>query len=123
LPLPPQPGVDVHTGKAVAGGGELALERLAPHLPIVDHRQVQFLLQSDDLADRAVLGRLELSRREHAPRAGLAGLAEELRPEQAPNVLNPRIDRHNAQRPTPRPLPHPGTGRVLQPDRIRACNS
>src|SRR5262249_1644226 len=49
MPLPPQPGVDIHAGKAVAGGGELALERLAPHLPVVDHRQAHFLLPPPNL--------------------------------------------------------------------------
>src|SRR5690349_17290242 len=108
MPLTPQPGVDVHAGEAVAGGGELTLEGLAPHLAVVDHRKAELLLHGDDLADRPVLGRLERGRRELPARVGVAGIAQELRPEQAPNVLHPRIHRHNAQRPTPR---SPGVSR------------
>src|SRR5713101_3275818 len=106
MPLAPQPGVGVHAGKAVAGGGELALEGLAPHLPVVDYREAESLLHRHDLADRTVLSRLELSRRQLTPRVGLTGIAQELRPQQAPHVLNPRIHRHNPQRATPPPLVH-----------------
>jgi hypothetical protein len=42
-----------------------------------------------------------LSRRELTPRVGVAGIAQEWRPQQAPDVLHPRIHPHNAQRPTP----------------------
>src|SRR5690348_14034888 len=108
MPFAPQPGIDIHAGKAVAGGGELALEGLAPHLPVIDHREAKFLLHSHDLADRAVLGRLEPGRRQLTPRAGVAGIAQELRPQQAPHVLNPRIHRHNPSLPHPPPRPHRG---------------
>src|SRR5215469_2526220 len=95
MPLAPQPGVDVHAGKAVTGGGEFALKRLTPHLSVIDHRKAELLLHSDDLPHRAVLGRLEPSRRELTPRVGFAGIAQELRPQQASHMLNPRIHRHH----------------------------
>src|SRR5690349_4258514 len=117
MPLTPQPGVDVHAGEAVAGGGELTLEGLAPHLAVVDHRQANFLLHGDDLADRPVLGRLEPGRREHPLRVGFAGIAQELRAEQAPHVLHPRIDCHNAQRPTPGRAHSPGPRPDVTPRR------
>src|SRR5262249_58784468 len=105
MPLPPQPGVDIHAGKAVTGGGELALERLAPHLPVAHHRQAEVFLQRDNLADRPVLGRLELSRRKLTPRICLAGGPQKLRPQPATHALNTRMHRHNPQHPPPRPPP------------------
>src|SRR5690348_9614435 len=117
MPFTPQPGVDVHAGEAVAGGGELTLEGLAPHLAVVDHRLAKLLLHGDDLADRPVLGRLEPGRREHPPRVGFAGIAQELRAEQAPHVLHPRIDGHTAQRPTPGRAHSPGPRPDVTPRR------
>src|SRR5262249_8303432 len=84
----------------------LGVDGRAPHLAVVAPRRAEFFLHRDALAARPVLGRLELSRRKLPPRIGLAGVPQELRPQQAPHVLNPRMHRHNPQHPTPRPLPH-----------------
>src|SRR5260370_20006785 len=84
MPGPPQPGIEADPTEAVAGRGELGLERLAPHLPVVDDRQVQFILQRDDLPHSAVLGRLELRRRNLTPRAGRPRVTQERRGAAAP---------------------------------------
>jgi len=101
VPGTPQPGIDIHPGEPVAGGGELALERLAAHLAVAHHRQADLLLDGHDLAHGPVLGGLQTTRRQLTPGVGLARIAQETRAEQAPNVLNPRKHRHNSQRPTP----------------------
>ena len=59
MPVAPEPGIHAHAGDAFARGGELGLERVAPHLAVVHDRQADVLLQRDDLADGPVLGRLE----------------------------------------------------------------
>ena len=84
------------------------------------------LLHGDDLAHRPVLGRLQPGRGQLAPRVGVAGVAQEFRAQQAPDMLDPRIDRHNAQRPTPG-LPgnsrSPATGPGDRPGQSRKPDS
>ena len=96
VPGTPQPGAGVHPGEAVAGRGELALERLAPHLAVAHHGQADVLLHGDDLTHGLVLGCLQPGRGQLAPGEGITGIAQETRAEQTPHVLNPRIHRHNA---------------------------
>src|SRR5215471_13158394 len=98
MPLAPQPGVDVHAGKAVTGGGEFALKRLTPHLSVIDHRKAELLLHSDDLPHRAGT-------------AAAAGFphAQPAHPPPPP------------QRLTPRQLPHQVRYRITHSDRILVC--
>jgi hypothetical protein len=79
--------------------GELALERLAAHLPVAHDRQADFLLHRDDLTHRPVLGGLQSGRGQPTPGVSLARVTQESRAEQAPDVLNPCNHCHNAQRP------------------------
>jgi len=51
------------------------------------------------------------------PHVGFAGIAQELRAEQAPDALNPRKDRHNVQRLTPPRARAPGTDSGRRPAR------
>ncbi len=117
MPRSPQPGVETDPAEAVAGRGELGLERLAPHLPVVDDRQVQFVLQGDSLPHSAVLRGLELGRGDFTPRVGGTRVAQEWRPQQAPDMFHPGGYGHQASIPPRRRGSTPGR----PPDRWRAA--
>jgi hypothetical protein len=103
MPPPPQPGIEADPAEPVAGRSELRLKRLPPHLPIVDDRQVQLILQCHGLPHRAVLSRLEPGRAKFTSRIGGTGIMQERRAQQAPDMFHTGGYCHHPSIP-----PHPG---------------
>ncbi len=99
-PRAPQPGIHVDAGEPVTGRGQLGLERVAPHLAVVQDRQVDAFLQGDDMADGAILRRLEFRRRQLPARVGRPRGPQVIGPQQAADVLNPGSYGHGTKHPT-----------------------